>query len=367
MKRQIVIATFSLILFLYIIQVMFFSSRPSSSSSSSKVSRLHYRKKLYGHISSRGLMKSFTDIHVSSEEAVGEAVEVELSELHQLGIDVGILDQLRLEKMNKQREAPDNNVGPDDHNGFGEGEVKKPSLKNPGVSEEEDEDEDEKETKEQEETTQPPGNFSRTLSRLFRVRNPELDDLQRLKTPHQVELERVTDPLVSSTFCSQEVFLAILVVSQPSDVQRRKYIRESWAHSYEDDHTKLKGKQPFPNGKSYVTSNVVKVVFIMGQAKDTESGEMDAVKKEMRLNKDIVIGSMQEDYRNLTLKTRLALKWAHYECKSAFVLKTDDDVFVNPVVLVEWLKQVPDNNLYTGWCNFNSPVIRNKNSKWYVC
>lgn len=354
MKRQLLIGTFSLVVFLYIVQVTFFSSPKLDTSSSSLKkttrSRFSFRKKLYAHISSRDLIKSLTDIHITSEEAVQDAVEEELRELQDTGIDLDVLDQVRLSR--KQVQKPDIDV---------EAET---SVGHPT----EDDDEHEDTTKENdvnsEEVVEAEGSFNKSLSRQFRFRNPEPEDMQHLKNSKQVVLERISDPLTSSFTCKREVFLTILVVSQPSDVRRRKYIRDSWAHSYEDDYRKLKGSQPFPNGKVYIPSDVVKVVFIIGQAKDTESGQMEALQQEMKLNKDIVLGGMQEDYRNLTLKTKMGLKWAYYECKTSYVLKTDDDVFINPVVLVEWLKEIPQNNLYTGWCNFNSPVIRNKKSKW---
>ena len=350
MKRQLLIGTFSLVLFLYIVQELFFSSKPEASSSLRK-SPFSYRKKLYAHISSRGLIKSFTDIHTTSEEAVQDAVEAELSELQDMGVELDVLDQVRF-NMKQRTKLP-------------ESVVIKPTDGNPTEDVEDNEITKDVEENKVEDVAEEERSFNRSLSRQFRVRNPDPEDMQRLKSEKQVAAEQISDPLESSVFCKREVFLTILVISQPSNVKRRKYIRDSWAHSYEDDYRKMKGSQPFPNGKTYIPSDVVKMVFVIGQAKDAKSGEIEALEKEMQLNKDIVLGEMLEDYRNLTLKTKMGLKWAYYECKTSYVLKTDDDVFVNPVVLVEWLKEIPTNNLYTGWCNSNSPVIRNKKSKWY--
>jgi len=207
--------------------------------------------------------------------------------------------------------------------------------------------------------------FMHELSRRFRVRNPDPDDLQKL-TKKGIDFEQETDPLPESTYCEKEVFLTILVISKPENFQRRRNIRDTWAHSYEDDFQKLKGKQPFPYGKTYSTSDVVLVVFVVGQPNAEDENLISSLKEESRLSKDIVFGNMVENYRNLTMKTKLGLKWAFYECKTSYVLKTDDDVFVNPVVLVEWLKEIPKTNLYTGWCNFNSPVVRDKRNKWYI-
>ena len=129
----------------------------------------------------------------------------------------------------------------------------------------------------------------------------------------------------------------------------------------------IKNPKNFQNGQRFSIQNVVKVVFILGQSK--KGGSMEKIYEEQNINKDLVLGSFQEDYRNLTLKTRLALKWSYYECRSAYTIKTDDDVFINTAVLVEWLKAQPREKIYTGYCTVYSPVIRDQENKWYffVC
>ena len=169
-------------------------------------------------------------------------------------------------------------------------------------------------------------NFTRELSRRFRVRNPDPDDLQKL-TKKGIDFERETDPLLESTYCKKEVFLTILVISKPENFQRRRNIRDTWAHSYEDDFQKIKGKLTFPNGKTYPPSDVVRVVFVIGEPNLENENLRTSLKEESRLSKDIVFGNMVESYRNLTMKTKLGLKWAFYECKTSYVLKSDDDVF----------------------------------------
>ncbi|XP_002158003.1 beta-1,3-galactosyltransferase 5 [Hydra vulgaris] len=200
------------------------------------------------------------------------------------------------------------------------------------------------------------------IRKVYNFKNVDNILLSKL-SKFQKKIEYLTDPLPNSASCSDPVFLLIAVVSQPSNYERREQIRNSWANTYSEDFDKLKVKKLFPNNKVYALSNVLKVVFIVGVPKDHSTSE---IYKEAILKKDIVFGSMEEDYKILVMKTRLALKWSYYNCQSSFFLKTDDDVFVNPVILIEWLKDIPQNNLYTGWCNFNSPVVRDKNNKWYV-
>ena len=195
----------------------------------------------------------------------------------------------------------------------------------------------------------------------FRVRNPDADDLKKL-SKKDIAIETDSDPLPVSPYCTQPVFLTILVVSKPESAERRKYIRKSWAFSYEDDHDKLKEKKSFPYGAEYTPKNVVRVVFVLGRSKNAKV--MKSVMIEADIHKDLVFGNVDEHYRNLTMKTKLGLKWAYFECKTSYLLKTDDDVFINPVPLVEWLKEMPSIKFYAGWCKSNSPVVRDKKNKW---
>ena len=194
--------------------------------------------------------------------------------------------------------------------------------------------------------------------------NPDPSDLQKL-SGYLLSIESATDPLPISAKCVKDIYLLVLVISQPDNFQRRQFIRDSWMNAYKENYNKLHASKTFQLDKMYTPANVVKVVFIVGQSKKGDS-IMKKVHEEQKNNADLVIGALMEDYRNLTLKTRLALKWAYYECKSVFTIKTDDDVFINEVMLVEWLKRKPAEKLYTGCCNFNSPVVRNHMSKWLV-
>lgn len=196
----------------------------------------------------------------------------------------------------------------------------------------------------------------------YSQRNPKLIDLLKLKGK-LFDLEPFSDPLTTSAKCVDKTFLTVLVLSSPNNYERRKLIRESWGSTYTKDIELLKGAKPFKNNeKSIQPKSMFQTVFVIG--KSDNDAEMKKVHEEANQHKDIVFGSLHEDYKNLTMKTRLGLKWAYYNCDSTYVLKTDDDVFINPVKLTEWLKEMPRENFYTGWCNFGSVVVRNPNSKW---
>jgi hypothetical protein len=56
---------------------------------------------------------------------------------------------------------------------------------------------------------------------------------------------------------------------------------------------------------------------------------------------DLLQGSFRDTYRNMTYKHVMALKWVLYFCPGVrYVLKTDDDTFVNTPVLIRALAQV---------------------------
>jgi Galactosyltransferase len=98
------------------------------------------------------------------------------------------------------------------------------------------------------------------------------------------------------------------------------------------------------------------------------------IEQENRFFDDIVQGSFQDAYRNLTYKHVMALKWHTYHCPHApYVLKTDDDVFVNMPRLIGMLTRTVGTNTGGGrkellWCSkvHHALVRRSFRSKWRV-
>ncbi|XP_044766999.1 beta-1,3-galactosyltransferase 5-like [Coccinella septempunctata] len=110
-------------------------------------------------------------------------------------------------------------------------------------------------------------------------------------------------------------FLLILVHSAVGNFEKRRAIRETWGRG----------------------SNEAKVVFLLGSSVDSEM--IERIRQESNSFSDLVIGSFLDTYRNLTYKHVMGLKYALYHCSSAvYVLKTDDDVFVNTPFFVEHIK-----------------------------
>lgn len=56
------------------------------------------------------------------------------------------------------------------------------------------------------------------------------------------------------------------------------------------------------------------------------------MEREKHIYDDLIIANFADSYDNLTLKTMATLEWIETFCnQSQFVLKTDDDMFINVV------------------------------------
>lgn len=84
-------------------------------------------------------------------------------------------------------------------------------------------------------------------------------------------------------------------------------------------------------------SDQVRIVFLVGESENPLINEL--VRKEATIFKDIIQGNFLDTYRNLTYKHLMGLKWVTYFCpKSQFVVKADDDIFLDVIQLALLLK-----------------------------
>jgi len=62
---------------------------------------------------------------------------------------------------------------------------------------------------------------------------------------------------------------------------------------------------------------------------------------EKHLYDDLIVANFMDSYDNLTLKTMSALEWVDTYCnQSEFVLKTDDDMFINVPNLLSFIDKI---------------------------
>ena len=106
---------------------------------------------------------------------------------------------------------------------------------------------------------------------------------------------------------NESVDILILITSAPQNNLARIAIRETWL--------------------KYTRQNkgVIRYAFLLGT-----SPEDQEIKKENSQTKDIILGNFHDAYSNLTYKTLIGLQWALTFCnQTKFVMKTDDDMYVN--------------------------------------
>ncbi|CAL8103508.1 unnamed protein product [Orchesella dallaii] len=114
----------------------------------------------------------------------------------------------------------------------------------------------------------------------------------------------------------KNAFVVIVVTSLPGNDQRRSIIRETWA------------KQAY---EKYGAT----VVFFVGRPQSLEI--LAKLHEEVRHYQDLIVDDFIESYYALSIKTLRLMKYFKlHHPKSKFLVKTDDDVFVNVQNLVQY-------------------------------
>nr|KAG5714720.1 hypothetical protein BaRGS_000208 [Batillaria attramentaria] len=108
---------------------------------------------------------------------------------------------------------------------------------------------------------------------------------------------------------------------------------------------------------------LVRLVFLLGRPPSEETKRQ--VEAESGKFDDLVVGDFIDSYVNLTLKVLHGLRWAVRHCPQAgYVLKADDDTFVNLPLLTTFLLERGRPNSAYGHVYFTSRVVRK--GRWAV-
>ncbi|XP_044134419.1 acetylgalactosaminyl-O-glycosyl-glycoprotein beta-1,3-N-acetylglucosaminyltransferase-like [Bufo gargarizans] len=132
--------------------------------------------------------------------------------------------------------------------------------------------------------------------------------------------------------------LLLAIKSHPASFTRRGALRSTWAKSVD------------------IMGYMVRPVFLMA----ISDMHMEIVKLENDEYKDILLWDFTEGHHNLSLKERCFLEWLNYNSpQAAFIFKGDDDVFVNPASLVQYIKmQATSPSTLHGALQRHSVVLR---------
>jgi hypothetical protein len=188
--------------------------------------------------------------------------------------------------------------------------------------------------------------FTRLSQNDFVARFKSAHQKNKIVNPHNFNYILNPKHQVCRTDNHEKVFILAMVPIEPSLLKKRNEIRNTWANSHF-----------FPE---------IKIVFLLGLS--SSSYENNKLRGEFEMFADLVQEDFIDSYNNLTLKTIMGFKWASEYCPNAqFLLKVDDDVVVNPIKLVKYLKsKLNVQNTLLGSCYTNAPVLRKNETKFYL-
>ncbi|XP_053399894.1 beta-1,3-galactosyltransferase 1-like [Mercenaria mercenaria] len=147
--------------------------------------------------------------------------------------------------------------------------------------------------------------------------------------------------------CDGDVELLFMIASVAAKKDSRNAIRKTWC-----------GDCNKPDSK-------MRLVFVFGNKHDFDKNEN--LLEESKEFHDIIQMDFVDTYANLTYKTMSSLQWSEDYCKQAkYVMKTDDDMYINTELLPLLLKAAPSEKFIGGTCWGPGSPIRNSKSKWYA-
>ncbi|XP_071087834.1 beta-1,3-galactosyltransferase 1-like isoform X1 [Haliotis cracherodii] len=142
----------------------------------------------------------------------------------------------------------------------------------------------------------------------------------------------------------------VIVHSATQNFQRRRLIRETWAN------------------KNLFKDLSVRILFLFGITQNEKVQSL--IENESLVYEDIVQGNFLDTYHNLTHKGVLSFRWISEHCLHAqMVLKVDDDMFINPFLLLEKYYPILKSKQRHILCHLrtkgSSPIVRGT-GKWKV-
>ncbi|XP_025084507.1 beta-1,3-galactosyltransferase 1-like isoform X3 [Pomacea canaliculata] len=147
------------------------------------------------------------------------------------------------------------------------------------------------------------------------------------------------------TACTAYTELIIGVITAVQNFDDRMAVRSTW-------------------GSKAAAGYNVTVVFILGAGQPNLQAQLMAESDKYH---DIIQEDFVDSYRNLSIKSVALLKWVITYCNSSkYMLKADDDMYVNVQNLVQALRSESRTDFVMGHSFIGAKPVQNKNSKWYT-
>lgn len=147
--------------------------------------------------------------------------------------------------------------------------------------------------------------------------------------------------------------LLILVLSSPHGPTRRTAIRGTWLYNFQIRELKVVPK------------------FLVGTKKLADSTVGNLTQEDGMFHDILFLPDLVDSYANLSLKVLQGLKWAWQNTHFDFVVKTDDDSYVQIDKLGQLLRRIQcDERLYWGFFMghaFPEPTGRWAERRWFNC
>ncbi|XP_035825845.1 uncharacterized protein LOC101847876 [Aplysia californica] len=187
---------------------------------------------------------------------------------------------------------------------------------------------------------------------------PELTNQMSAFTPRKTKQWQLDSSyyLVAGRTCADDAspLVVVTVLTLHKHAAQRQAIRDTWG-------SLAKGKA-WPNQRIYGT---VRLVFLLGVSSRDDENNMAS--QEAETHGDLVLADFPEGYNELTRKVLTGFKWVAKFCPGAkYILKTDEDIFIDmPRLLAVLSSQEMTNTIY-GSVSLSDQVVRDTSSKQQV-
>ena len=153
----------------------------------------------------------------------------------------------------------------------------------------------------------------------------------------------------NNVFVGEEYQLVVVILSSPENVNQRHAIRQTWLKDLDQRS---------------------QYMFVIGSLSFTAE-QRQTVLSEQSVYSDILLLPVHDSYQELTRKLLATFVQVFQTIKFHYLLKIDDDTFVNMRMLNEALQSVDSyKSIYWGYFNGKATVFKKgkwKEDQWFLC